>query len=958
MPQDFDPVKWYEGKQKTAPQQPVKSAGDFDPVKWFEGGQKQPKGGVAEAEAALLRYDKFKPRQKPGVLSRTASNVATGAGQGAVDYIMRPAMAGAEAVGSAAGGDFRPARDVVERFGRGLLQPLAMAAGAPGYAAKQTLALQDIQRRQEARRGGHLGFQAANQASRQLDERAARDPSLSGRITRGVAGGVVGALPAIATGAVTGGSLPAMGAMAALQSMDAPENLPLNVGASVAPINVGRMARPIIQRLRGQGRATTPTITRPTNRLPAQAPASAVPDAPVTQQTPAILRRRALEDAPTAGLQTPPQRAPMRPRYDELPELIDAPPKPFEIQADLSERVRTPGAVGPRTQIELGFRTPAPKSATAAQAAQPRTPLLEQISAVRKAGLLSGPTTHIRNIGSTAIMQGMEQVSRLPAAIADLAVSAVTRQRTVSAPAFRNASRSSYSAAVTGLKEAGQILRRGLPQAQATALQVAEINSRSAIVNAYTRGVFRTMGAADRFFRSMAFNRAIRDRAKSLAMTEARQGKIRQSQVNQRMDSIVANPPEDMAANAIADAELATFNNDNLINQGLTGFKGAIEGARGGRAVNFSIDMIAPFVRTPTNVIARALEYGGGGYVKNAGQISAAIFRKLRGKQGFTPEQQRRFSQSFGRATTGTAGLVTLGYLLGEAGYATGFNEESPGIRARDEAAGRQAGSVYDPIGGKWRRVAGFSPFGTLIAIGATLSRMSRRDEDDPEASALGRVAKTAASAIGEQPLLIGSKDVSEVFTRPGTTPEKLGRLAGSFVPTVVSQSGEIFDDTKREAEGFGAQIQRRIPGLRNQLPVDYDALGREIPSQPGSIIDPTSGRTAKDKQRPLEAELVRLDLGLSKPQKRRDETESKYRERSKAFGQSFEGAATTLVKSGEYRKLDDTTRREVFDSLKRELHDQAARSERDGYRLSPSSLIERTLALLARRKEKEATKQ
>ena len=71
------------------------------------------------------------------------------------DYIVDPLMSGAEAVGSAAGGDFRPAMEMAERAGRGALK-FASAFDPMGNAYEPTAREQDpriaeLQQRQAAR---------------------------------------------------------------------------------------------------------------------------------------------------------------------------------------------------------------------------------------------------------------------------------------------------------------------------------------------------------------------------------------------------------------------------------------------------------------------------------------------------------------------------------------------------------------------------------------------------------------------------------------------------------------------------------------------------------------------------------------------------------------------------------------------------------------------------------------
>ena len=146
---------------------------------------------------------------------------------------------------------------------------------------------------------------------------------------------------------------------------------------------------------------------------------------------------------------------------------------------------------------------------------------------MRKAGLLSGVPTHAKNIGGNLAFQVLEEVSRIPASIADIAISIASKRRTITGPSVSAMARSGVRAATTGVREAGQILRRGMTNQQAQALQLGrEINSGNKVLDFYVNGIFRTLGAEDAVFRKYALTRSLQDRAKAQALTEARQGRI------------------------------------------------------------------------------------------------------------------------------------------------------------------------------------------------------------------------------------------------------------------------------------------------------------------------------------------------------------------------------------------------------------------------------------------------
>jgi hypothetical protein len=139
-----------------------------------------------------------------------------------------------------------------------------------------------------------------------------------------------------------------------------------------------------------------------------------------------------------------------------------------------------------------------------------------------------------------------------------------------------------------------------------------------------------------------------------------------------------------------------------------------------------------------------------------------------------------------------------LGAKLYWDGRMTGLIEDDPTRRARDEAAGRIPGAIR--IGDSWIQLLGAAPLGYLLAIGATLARETQQEGED--AGFLPAV-EVAAQAIGEQPLLIRSKQIAESLTRPGSTGERLlGGAIGSYVPTMVSDVAEAIDPTARETRG------------------------------------------------------------------------------------------------------------------------------------------------------------
>jgi len=640
-------------------------------------------------------------------------------------------------------------------------------------------------------------------------------------------------------------------------------------------------------------------------------------------------------ESSVARLEAPPMAQSLP---DGPPLLEEAPIEEFGVSLGKS-RPASPGKTGPKID-EYGFVEGQDYSKVSKAE---RTPVLEVISAFRKAGLLTGIKTHFRNIaGSGGYGVIGEEISRIPGAVVDSLVSRVTKQRTLTGPNLGSMGRSFLEAATDGVKQAKQAWKTGRTKFDTGELQ--EIASGSKVLDTYVNGVFRTLKAEDAVFKSYALRRSLEDRARALALTEVRQGKILRGQVGERTREILKAAPADMANAAMLDAEVATFNNPNVVADAFG--KGVANLPKG---VQFAIDLFVPFRKTPTNVIARMIEYSPLGLVKSAGQAAKLANGIL--KKSFTAEQQRAFSQTFGRASAGSA-LMALGYIGYRDGWLTGLQEDDSSRRSRDVAAGRTPGSIL--IGKTWHQLSGFAPLGNLLAIGASLARETAQEQK----GILEPASEVAMQAIGEQPLLIGTQQIAQAMRAPGTTAEKLlGGIGGSFVPTAVADVAGLVDPQQREARGVLPQIQKRIPGASMALPAAQDVLGLPKEDRATAFFDPTRTSTDVAQQNPLIRELVRLDAGISGFERKEGETEDVYRGKVQAFGQIYTRYGQQLVSSQQYQRASEETKRRAVGFLNSRAKDAAMEGQSSGSNLAPAALISAAMAATAREAKKNAAR-
>lgn len=558
-----------------------------------------------------------------------------------------------------------------------------------------------------------------------------------------------------------------------------------------------------------------------------------------------------------------------------------------------------------------------------------KSSFLDTIAALRKAGLLTGAKTHLRNLGGNASFQVLEEARRVPSAAADLAMSLFSGKRTVLGPDFTALREASKAAATKGWREAKEVWADGATREQleqfdtnrelnsgwGPMVRIPFTNESRPLVDAYVNQTFRLLGAEDRLFKAFAFERSIQEQMKV-------SGKNRQP---------VEQPTTTMITQAMQDAEVATFNNSNLVadsivNKARQGLRQ--DGSPAARAALFGFDTVVPFVKTPTNIIARVVEYAGGGTATAALRTARAI-----AKQSLSEEQQRAISISFGRGATGL-GLLYMGYQLAANGFMTGSRESSAGRQNAEEAAGRPPGSIL--VNGKWHQVGAFSPAGNLLVTGATLQRQFSGGffdtiKKDPFGSAL-QTGALGLKTVSEQPLLTGANTVADAVRDPERS---LGRAitstAGSFIPTFLNDIGSVFDDVRRDARGetFIQSVvnawKARVPGVRNSLPARVDVLGREQKQERTAAIDPTLSQAQRTDA--VSRELVETKASVSGLKRKPSENAAGFRARSIAEGKMAEAAIRELLADPEYRAEAPETRREIINKAISGLRSQIGRN-------------------------------
>lgn len=542
--------------------------------------------------------------------------------------------------------------------------------------------------------------------------------------------------------------------------------------------------------------------------------------------------------------------------------------------------------------------------------------LLDVALAWRKAGMISGVKSHARNVGGNLGFGALREVSQIPEFVADSAFSLFSKQSTI-APPLVNVPRGMHEAATKGVKEAAEVLKYGntLESAKKMDIGYQELNSKvfgggmDKAINGWVNGNFRLLGAEDKLFRSYALKRAVDDGAYAMARTMKLQGKLPPgASVSSYAKEIAANPPKALTADAMYAADYAVFANKNKLASWIN------SGKQQGPVMRTGLDLVMPYVTTPTNILARMVEYTPAGTVINS---SVAAKRIL--KDGFTAEQQKALSQAIGRGATGSA-LIYMGWKMAESGMLTGHPSDVAGERGVQMAASRQPMSIK--VGDEWRRINEFAPEMPLLVMGASFYENSTRSLKD-EAKRPDKLVGGALKSLEEAPLMQGVEIANRAMEDPSNALKNYGReQLGTMIPTIVADAARATDDKVRTTylkdSGWFDAMKERVPGLRKSLPALQDVYGQEVPSDPRHAIDPTLPR--KETTDPTKLEMARIGASVTKPRQRIGESGADYLLRQEVQGRLTFKALSQMTKGEAWKRMDDNQKRAAVELVRSQV--------------------------------------
>ena len=466
-----------------------------------------------------------------------------------------------------------------------------------------------------------------------------------------------------------------------------------------------------------------------------------------------------------------------------------------------------------------------------AQANVVQDSMMGKVNALGYTNMLSGTKTWIKNVSSNILIRPLELASeKIGGAIERKYITKRTGNRTTDAP--NRAERAAGREAFTG--EIGQTMVDYFVTHVDTGHGSGfDLNHNNRTFNnewlqAYKNIVDFAMQVGDRPFWEQCYT-------EELAVIKRLGTKIPDTQrVDGREVKVLRDMTlEEMKTEAAVRATERVFQEDNNIVSAINGAR------RESPMIDLMITSIMPFLKTPTNVASRMMQYSPIGLARAI--IQYGLWDGKR--NGGANFDQRKFVMNLGRGLTGT-GVAVVGALLASLGAIQPGreDEEDKRLGVIRKAQGRSY-STYFKLG-EWEIPLDFAqPSSGPLYIGAKIAWALEEMGDDVNAPALiGTVLYGSALETGNQlfdnsflsgfsALFSGYNDAAGIASNIAENIAE--NQASRLTPSAIRALAKVTDPYVRDVYSQNAvkqflnrQIVQNWPLLRQTLPVKTDITG------------------------------------------------------------------------------------------------------------------------------------
>jgi len=266
-------------------------------------------------------------------------------------------------------------------------------------------------------------------------------------------------------------------------------------------------------------------------------------------------------------------------------------------------------------------------------------------------------------------------------------------------------------------------------------------------------------------------------------------------------------------------------------------------------------NIVMPFVKTPANILKRAIEYSPIG-VTTALKEATNI-----GKKTFN---QKTFVDSIARSVTGTA-IIMVGYDLAKKGIITGSGNKDADVASFERGLGKNdyAFKVGDSLyTWDWAQPASMS-----LAIGADIA-IKGKDRKQAE-NVVTDAIKSGGETLFKQSLLQGVTRFMSGYSPIDNLATSAINAPNQFLPTFGKQISQMMDPIQRSTYSptsigtEGNLLKSRIPGLTTSLEPKINTSGDAMQNFQGKnnlfnvFFNPGSATTFKPNE--VQKEILRV---------------------------------------------------------------------------------------------------
>lgn len=466
-----------------------------------------------------------------------------------------------------------------------------------------------------------------------------------------------------------------------------------------------------------------------------------------------------------------------------------------------------------------------------AQANVVQDSMMGKVNAIGYTNMLSGTKTWIKNISSNILIRPLELASeKIGGAIEGAFITKRTGNRTTDAPnrAERAAGREAFDGEIGQTMVDYFVTHVDTGHGSGFDLNRNNRTFNNEWLQAYKNIVDFAMQVGDRPFWEQCYT-------EELAVIKRLGTKIPDTQrVDGREVKVLRDMTlEEMKTEAAVRATERVFQEDNNIVSAINGAR------RESPMIDLMITSIMPFLKTPTNVASRMMQYSPIGLARAI--IQYGLWDGKR--NGGANFDQRKFVMNLGRGLTGT-GVAVVGALLASLGAIQPGreDEEDKKLGVIRKAQGRSY-STYFKLG-DWEIPLDFAqPSSGPLYIGAKIAWALEEMGDDVNAPALiGTVLYGSALETGNQlfdnsflsgfsALFSGYNDAAGIASNIAENIAE--NQASRLTPSAIRALAKVTDPYVRDVYSQNAvkqflnrQIIQNWPLLRQTLPVKTDITG------------------------------------------------------------------------------------------------------------------------------------